>query len=98
MATIWQPDLVTDDLVELSRALGEPAKDFVILAEGNASKRLEDGRIVVKASGSYMSKQTREDFVVTDVQPLIDLMDDPASTQEQLTSLLDAGEHDGIRR
>jgi rhamnose utilization protein RhaD (predicted bifunctional aldolase and dehydrogenase) len=98
MATIWQPELVTDDLVTLTRSLGEPDKDLVILAEGNTSKRLADGRIVVKASGAYMAVATRDDFVVTDVQPLIDLMDDAASSQEDLTALLDAGEHDGARR
>ena len=98
MATIWQPELVTDDLVALTRMLGEPAKDLVILAEGNTSSRLADGRVVVKASGAYMSSATRDDFVVTDVAPLIEMMDDPASSQEDLTTLLDAGEHDGIRR
>jgi rhamnose utilization protein RhaD (predicted bifunctional aldolase and dehydrogenase) len=98
MATIWQPELVSDELVALTRALGEPAKDLVILAEGNTSKRLADGRVVVKASGAYMASATRDDFVITEVQPLIDLMDDAASTQEDLTVLLDAGEHDGVRR
>ncbi|SDN94685.1 Class II Aldolase and Adducin N-terminal domain-containing protein [Cryobacterium flavum] len=98
MVTIWQPELVTDDLVALTHSLGEPAKDLVILAEGNTSQRLADGRIVVKASGAYMSAVTRDDFVVTDVQPLIDLMDDATSTQEDLTEMLDAGEHTGTRR
>jgi rhamnose utilization protein RhaD (predicted bifunctional aldolase and dehydrogenase) len=98
MATNWQPSLVTEDLINLTRTLGEPAKDLVILAEGNTSKLLVDGRLVVKASGVYMARADANDFVVTDVQPLIDLMDDPESTQEDLTTLLDAGEHDGVRR
>ncbi|CAN5164466.1 hypothetical protein BH11ACT3_BH11ACT3_00890 [soil metagenome] len=98
MATTWNPELVTDDLVALTRALGEPAKDLVILAEGNTSKRLADGRVVVKASGVYMQAAGRDDFVVTDVDPLIALMDDQATTQEDLTSALDAGEQGGVRR
>ena len=98
MATIWHPELVTDDLIALTRSLGEPAKDLVILAEGNTSQLLADGRIVVKASGAYMAAATSHDFVATDVHPLIELMDDPASTQEDLTTLLDAGEHAGVRR
>lgn len=98
MATSWQPDLVPDDLLTLSRRLGDPVHDLVILAEGNTSTRLDDGRILVKASGSFMASATRADFVVTEVPPLVELMDDAASTQEDLTTMLDAGEHDGIRR
>lgn len=98
MTTTWNPELVADDLVALTRALGEPAKDLVILAEGNTSKRLADGRVVVKASGAYMQSAGVEDFVVTEVDPLIALMDDPATTQEDLTAALDAGEHGGARR
>jgi rhamnose utilization protein RhaD (predicted bifunctional aldolase and dehydrogenase) len=98
MASTWQPDLISDELIALTRTLGEPAKDLVILAEGNTSQRLDDGRIAVKASGAYMAAATRDDFVIAEIQPLIDLIDDPASTQEDLTTLLDAGEHDGARR
>jgi len=98
MASSWQPELIPDDLVALTRTLGDPAKDLVILAEGNTSKRLDDGRIAVKASGAYMTTATRDDFVIADVDPLIELIDDPAATQEQLTALLDAGEHGGVRR
>ena len=98
MSSTWNPDLVTDELVDLTRRLGDPAKDLVILAEGNTSQLLGDGRVVVKASGVYMSDATREDFVVTDVAPLVALIDDPATTQEDLTSALDAGEQGGTRR
>lgn len=98
MATTWQPDLVSDELLDLTRTLGDPVKDLVILAEGNTSQRLDDGRIVVKASGAYMQSPTRDDFVVTDVDDIIHLVEDPSATQEDLTALLDAGEHDGARR
>lgn len=98
MATTWQPDLITPDLLALTRTLGDPVKDLVILAEGNTSQRLDDGRIAVKASGAYMAAASRDDFVVTEVPSIIDLIDDPASTQEDLTALLDAGEHGGARR
>jgi rhamnose utilization protein RhaD (predicted bifunctional aldolase and dehydrogenase) len=98
MTTTWQPELASDDLVALTRALGEPVKDLVILAEGNTSERLSDGRIVVKASGAYMARATRDDFVVTEVEPLIAMMEDRSRTQDDLTAMLDAGVHDGARR
>ncbi|MDO9395055.1 MAG: class II aldolase/adducin family protein [Herbiconiux sp.] len=98
MATTWQPDLVSDELIALASALGEPQRDLVILAEGNCSQRLDDGRIAVKASGAYMADTTREGFVVTEVEPLVALMEDLSRTQDDLTELLDAGVHEGVRR
>ena len=98
MTTTWQPELVGDEIVALSRALGDPAKDLVILAEGNTSERLSDGRIIVKTSGSFLAETTREDFVVTEVEPLIELMEDDRSTQEDVTAMLDAGVRQGARR
>ncbi|MCS5721010.1 class II aldolase/adducin family protein [Herbiconiux sp. CPCC 203407] len=98
MTTTWHPDLVSDELIALSRSLGDPAKDLVILAEGNTSELLGDGRIAVKASGAYLSETTRADFVVTEIEPLIAVMEDERADQEDLTALLDAGVHDGARR
>lgn len=98
MTATWDPSLVSPDLVTLTRDLGDPARDLVILAEGNTSQLLDDGRVVVKASGCNMLTATAEDFVVVDVEPLVDLMRDPRSTQADLTAALDAGEHEGRRR
>ncbi|MFT2818067.1 class II aldolase/adducin family protein [Leifsonia sp. A12D58] len=98
MATEWNPTFVTDELVTLTRSLGEPAKDLVILAEGNTSQRLTDGRIAVKTSGSNMATSTSDEFVIVDVAPLVALMNDPAATQADLTAVLDAGEHGDVHR
>jgi rhamnose utilization protein RhaD (predicted bifunctional aldolase and dehydrogenase) len=98
MATSWRPELVDDDLVQLSRSLGEPAKDLVILAEGNVSKRLDAGSIVIKTSGSYMSRSVPEEFVVTEIAPVMDMIDSSTATQKELSAVLDGGEHDGARR
>jgi rhamnose utilization protein RhaD (predicted bifunctional aldolase and dehydrogenase) len=98
MTAVWDPDLVGEELVALTRSLGERSRDLVILAEGNTSQRLPDGRLVVKASGSNMRTATVEDFVVVDVDPLVELMRSPTATQDDLTAALDAGEHAGRRR
>jgi rhamnose utilization protein RhaD (predicted bifunctional aldolase and dehydrogenase) len=98
MTAVWDPDLVGAELVVLTRSLGERSRDLVILAEGNTSQRLPDGRVVVKASGSNMRTATAEDFVVVDVDPLVELMRSPTATQADLTTALDAGEHAGRRR
>ncbi len=73
-------------------------RDLVILAEGNTSQLLDDGRLVVKASGSRMRDVTADDFVVIDLPPLVDLITSPTSTQADLTAALDAGTVDGRRR
>ncbi|MFL6094154.1 MAG: class II aldolase/adducin family protein [Blastococcus sp.] len=98
MTAVWDPGLVGEDLLALTRSLGERSRDLVILAEGNTSQRLPDGRVVVKASGSSMRTATVEDFVVVDVDPLVELMSSPTATQADLTAALDAGEHAGRRR
>jgi rhamnose utilization protein RhaD (predicted bifunctional aldolase and dehydrogenase) len=49
-----QPSEVPADLVALTRRIGDPAADLVVLAEGNTSVRLPGDRFAVKASGSRM--------------------------------------------
>jgi rhamnose utilization protein RhaD (predicted bifunctional aldolase and dehydrogenase) len=98
MPARWDPALVSDDLVALTRSLGEPAKDLVILAEGNTSERLSDGRIVVKTSGSSLATSAKEEFVAVEVGELFALMTAPATTQSDITRYLDAGHHAGLPR
>lgn len=98
MSAVWDPGLVSGELVALTRSLGERSRDLVVLAEGNTSELLPDGRLAVKASGSTMRTCTAADFVVVDVDPLVELMSSPTATQADLTAALDAGEHEGRRR
>lgn len=57
-----------DALVSFSRDVGDPVRDWVILAEGNTSL-LEPGgdRMLVKATGSQLRTAAREDFVSVDL-------------------------------
>jgi rhamnose utilization protein RhaD (predicted bifunctional aldolase and dehydrogenase) len=65
-------------IVELSRTLGDPARDLAILAEGNTSLRLDPDRMLVKASGASMGAVTAADFVEVEIAALTALIDDPA--------------------
>jgi rhamnose utilization protein RhaD (predicted bifunctional aldolase and dehydrogenase) len=98
MTAKHEPQLVSPELLALTRSLGAPERDMVILAEGNTSQLLGDGRLVVKSSGSRMRDATEDDFVVVDVPPLIDLIASTTATQADLTAALDAGEVHGRRR
>lgn len=98
MPTRFDPSVVPQELIDLTRSLGEPEKDLVILAEGNTSMRLGSDEIIVKASGANMATVDQTDFVVCRVSELVALMDDSSATQADLTQALDAGEHQGKRR
>lgn len=98
MTVTHEPVLVSAELLALTRSLGEQDRDLVILAEGNTSELLTDGRLVVKASGARMRDVTPADFVVVELAPLVDLITSPSATQDDLTAALDAGMVDGRRR
>ncbi len=63
-------------LVELSRTLGEPGRDLVILAEGNTSIRTDPDRMLVKTSGSQLGTAGDEDFVEVGIRAMLDLVHD----------------------
>jgi rhamnose utilization protein RhaD (predicted bifunctional aldolase and dehydrogenase) len=86
-----RPTEVPDELVALTRRLGDPAADLVVLAEGNTSVRLDDDRFAVKASGSRMDAADTADFVVGELAELIAVLENGAADQAELTCLLSAG-------
>jgi len=98
MTVEHRPDLVSQELIDLTVSLGRPEKELAILAEGNTSALLRDGRVVLKASGSNMASVTAQDFVVVEVDPLMAIVDSPNSTQDDLSAALDAGMSGGRRR
>ena len=50
-----------EQIVALSRALGDPALDLAILGEGNTSLRTGDGTMLVKASGASLASVSEAD-------------------------------------
>ncbi len=68
-------------LVELSRTLGEPGRDLVILAEGNTSIRTGPDRMLVKASGSQLGSAAGEDFVEVGIATMLDLVNDETASE-----------------
>ena len=85
------PSQVPAELVALTRRIGDPAADLVVLAEGNTSMRLSDDRFVVKASGSRMDLAEAGDFVVGDLPELVEVLERGGTDQETLSRLLSAG-------
>jgi rhamnose utilization protein RhaD (predicted bifunctional aldolase and dehydrogenase) len=85
------PDAVPTELVELTRRIGDPARDLVVLAEGNTSTVTVDGRFVVKASGARMDGAMAGDFVVVESAPLLRLVERAGTTQDDLSEALATG-------
>ena len=69
-----------DSLIEMTRALGEPALDYVIIGEGNTSMRIDDERFFVKASGNQMHGIDANGFVSLRLAPILAMLDDPPQT------------------
>ena len=86
-----RPQDVPDELVALTRRIGDPAADLVVLAEGNTSVRLAADRFAVKASGSRMDTAEAGDFVVGELPELVDVLERGGTDQETLSRLLSAG-------
>lgn len=75
------------DVIDMSRWVGDPARDLVILAEGNTS--IKDGdRLVVKASGAFLSEADARSFVEVRRAPLEALIADDRATDAQVADAL----------
>jgi len=80
---------VREDLEALCRALGDPAREWAILAEGNASAR-EGERLWVTASGSSLADPRLLDMSLEGVLEAIDAAEDDADWARRLSEAADA--------
>lgn len=56
-------ETVLEELIALSHALGEEAREYVIIGEGNTSARIDDATFWVKASSANLRTITAQGFV-----------------------------------
>ena len=85
---------VLTELVAMSRHLGEPARDYVILGEGNASARIDDTSFFVKASGAEFATITAKQFVAMDFDRTLALLHQEEVGDHQLREGLLAAQAD----
>ena len=79
-----------DMLVEMTRALGEPQNDYVVIGEGNTSMRLDAESFAVKASGQQMRNIDADGFVSVYLEPILGLLDHPPSTMSEQKAITEA--------
>lgn len=97
MSVRVDPATVPAALVDLTVRIGDPARDLVSLAEGNTST-VQDGELVVKASGARMDRAHPGDFVVVDLETAARALTDPRMNQDELSTLLSAADDPRGRR
>lgn len=76
-------------LVALTRALGQPERDYVILSEGNTSLRADDDTFWIKASGTCMADVDETAFVRVRTQAVLELLDGPTLPEPQVREQLE---------
>ena len=83
------------ELVGLSRSLGDPGRDLVILGEGNTSVRLDDESFLVKASGTSLANANADGFVGMDFGRTLALLDLEDPSDDELGGALMAARSGG---
>ena len=79
-----------DSLIAMSRALGEPAREYVVIGEGNTSMRRDGDSFVVKASGHQLHNIGAGGFVTLCSAPLLDMLDQPPATHSDIKRITQA--------
>lgn len=79
-----QPTTTLEQLVTLSRNLGNPANDYTILGEGNTSARADATTFWVKASGTELRTIDASGFVEASFDRVLALLDAPSLTDAEI--------------
>jgi rhamnose utilization protein RhaD (predicted bifunctional aldolase and dehydrogenase) len=81
---------ILETLVGMSRRLGEPDRDLVILGDGNTSARIDDETFWVKASGAMLNEISADGFTQVRFAPILEILQRPPSDDDDMKRLLSA--------
>jgi len=84
-----------DQLIDMSRALGDPAHDWVILGEGNSSARADGESFWVKGSGTMLARADRATFVRVATPPILAALDQGPLSDDGVLRLLKSATREG---
>ncbi len=73
-------------LVQMTRTLGEPKRDYVILSEGNTSARADEETFWIKVSGGRMADIEQDAFLQVDTGEALSLLDGRARSESEMRS------------
>lgn len=89
-------DDILAQLVAMSRRLGDPTLDYVILGEGNTSARADADTFWVKASGTELRTIERAGFVRVSFDRILSMLEVPAQSDEQVKQGLSDAKVDAV--
>lgn len=81
---------ILHELVTMSRTLGDPAKGYVILGEGNTSARVDEDTFFVKGSGARLESIEESGFVEVRFDGVLTLLGKENLSDEQIREGLKA--------
>ena len=73
-----------ESLIELTRALGHPEMDYVIIGEGNSSMTVDAESFAIKASGQRMRDIDADGFVTAPFAPYLAWLENPDAPAPEL--------------
>lgn len=79
---------ILQQLIAMTRHLGDPANDYVILGEGNTSARIDEESFWVKASGTEMRDIGQDGFVEVHFSPVLAMLEDGDLSDEEIRQQL----------
>lgn len=90
-------DDVLQHLIEMSRHIADPERDFAMLGEGNTAARIDEDSFYVKASGAAMRGIGPEGFLRVSISKVVEVLDDEDAGDDDVTetfkkAVLDEGE------
>ncbi len=89
-----EPNSVLERLIAMSRRLAEPERDYVILAEGNSSAKIDEETFWVKGSGVGMAGIDAEGFVALRFEPLLALLNGEELADDEIKTRVAAARVD----
>ncbi len=81
-------------LLEMTRTIGQPHMDYVIIGEGNTSCRIDADSFWIKASGQQMNNITGAGFVAVRFAPILAMLDQPAGDLAAQKAIMQAAKVD----
>jgi rhamnose utilization protein RhaD (predicted bifunctional aldolase and dehydrogenase) len=89
-----QPNEILAQLIALSRTLGDPALDYVILGEGNSSALIDTETFWVKASGAEMHTIDASGFVQVRFDDVLSMLQADDLSDAEVRARLEAARVD----
>jgi rhamnose utilization protein RhaD (predicted bifunctional aldolase and dehydrogenase) len=80
-------DILTQ-LITMSKNLGDPANDYVILGEGNTSAKKDDDTFWVKASGTQFLTIGADGFVEVSFKRVLAMLNGPELSDNEIKDVL----------